>query len=100
MEPGTVSPSESPDELYERLLPENATVLDRAVLTVLVDPWTYISYLILFMLPLIAISVYATWILLRDSAKERLQKKAKRKAKKARARKSKAQQTSAREKND
>ena len=100
MEPGAPSPSESPDELYERLLPENATVLDRAVLTILVDPWTYILYLVIFMTPLIFVSAYATWILMRDSAKERLAEKAKRKAKRARSRKKAAQRDSAREKNE
>lgn len=87
MEPGG---DETPEARFARLLPENATVVDHFVLTVLLDPWTYLGWLCAILTPLVFLSVWASWVLMKDAGREKREKRAKKKAKKAKQAKAKA----------
>ena len=76
---------ETPEARFARLLPPNATVLDRAVLAVLLDPWTYLGYLMCVLTPLILLSAYAHWTLMKDEAREKWKRRKERKERKRKA---------------
>ena len=87
MEPGG---DETPEERCARLLPENATVVDHFVLTVLLDPWTYLGWVVAILTPLVFLSAWASWVLMKDVGREKREKRAKKKAKNDKQAKAKA----------
>ena len=85
-----MSGEETPEARFARLLPPNATVVDHFVLTVLLDPWTYLGYLMMLLTPLVLVSAWASWVLVRDVGREKREKRAKRKSEKEKKARAKA----------
>ena len=73
---------ETSEELYARLS-LNASTLEKAVITVILDPWTYLLYFAIFMTPLLFAAFWASSVLLKEEHRERRKEKRRQERKKA-----------------
>ena len=57
-------------------LPDSAPWYDKLLIDIALDPWPYLGWLAVIFVPLISISIYATFVLLKEEL-QRLAKKQK-----------------------